>query len=152
MQKEDKYWIKKAIQLAIKAEKSGEVPVGAILVSNDKIISKGFNSPISKCDPTSHAEIVAIRKAAIKIKNYRLPNTTLYVTLEPCAMCVGAILHARIKRLVFGAYDPKSGAVASVFRLLDEQCLNHRVEYCGGILADECSALLTNFFLKRRIK
>lgn len=146
----DQFWLQKAINYALKAEKLGEVPVGAVLVLGDKLIAGGYNKPISSNDPTAHAEIIALRKAAKKLDNYRLPETTLYVTLEPCAMCVGAMLHARIKKLVFGAYDPKSGAVASVFRVLDAKELNHRIEYQGGVLAAECAKLLSEFFKKRR--
>jgi len=149
-QNSDTIWLHKAIELAKCAEEAGEVPVGAVVVLENKIIGSGWNQPISRCDPTAHAEIIALRDAAQNMGNYRLPSTTLYVTLEPCAMCVGAMLHARISRLVFGAYDPKTGAVTSVFSFLDADHLNHRIIYRGGILAVECGALLTNFFKKKR--
>ena len=121
-----------------------------MVVLENEIIGSGWNQPISRCDPTAHAEIIALRDAAQNMGNYRLPNTTLYVTLEPCAMCVGAMLHARISRLVFGAYDPKTGAVTSVFSFLDADHLNHRIIYQGGILAAESGVLLANFFKKKR--
>lgn len=143
---QDSYFMQQALKLAKHAEAQNEVPVGAVLVLDDTIIAEGWNQPISSIDPTSHAEIIALRKAAQKLNNYRLINTTLYVTLEPCMMCVGAMLHARIKRLVFGADDPKSGAV----QLLDNKQLNHKIIYQGGILAAECGALLTDFFKQRR--
>jgi tRNA(adenine34) deaminase len=127
-----------------------EVPVGAIIVLNNEIIGEGFNCPISTCDPTAHAEIVALRQAAQKLNNYRLPGVTLYVTLEPCTMCVGAMLHARIERLVFGALDPKTGAVVSAFKLLDEEKLNHKIQYQNGILATECGKILSDFFKELR--
>lgn len=149
-QESDTIWLNRAIELAKRAEEAGEVPVGAVVVLENEIIGSGWNQPISRCDPTAHAEIIALRDAAQNVGNYRLPNTTLYVTLEPCAMCVGAMLHARISRLVFGAYDHKTGAVASVFSFLDEEHLNHRIIYQGGILAEESGALLTNFFKKKR--
>jgi tRNA(adenine34) deaminase len=142
--------IQHALQLARHAESQNEVPVGAVLVANNEIISTGWNCPISSNDPTAHAEIIALRQAANQLKNYRLIDTTLYVTLEPCIMCVGAILHARVKRLVFGAYDPKAGAVSSVFSFLQDNRLNHRIEVTGGICADECGEILRAFFQKRR--
>ena len=120
------------------------------MVLNNEIIGEGFNCPIKNCDPTAHAEIIALRQASQKLNNYRLPELSLYVTLEPCAMCVGAMLHARIKRLVFGASDPKTGAVISVFKLLDEKKLNHKIQYQGGILAIECGKILSDFFKARR--
>jgi len=149
-QNSDTIWLHKAIELAKRAEEAGEVPVGAVVVLENEIIGSGWNQPISRCDPTAHAEIIALRDAAQNMGNYRLPNTTLYVTLEPCAMCVGAMLHARISRLVFGAYDPKTGAVTSVFSFLDADHLNHRIIYQGGILAAESGVLLANFFKKKR--
>ncbi len=141
--------MEQALALAQYAEEQGEVPVGAILVLDDEIIGKGWNQPISSNDPTAHAEIIALREGATKLKNYRLVNTTLYVTLEPCTMCIGAMIHARIKRLVFGAHDPKTGAVTSVFNLLDTK-LNHQINYQSGILAEESSELLRRFFRHRR--
>lgn len=146
----DIYWMQRALQLAQYAEEQGEVPVGAVLIQEDNIIGEGWNNPISTCDPTAHAEIVALRQGAQQLQNYRLPATTLYVTLEPCAMCVGAIIHARIGRLVYGARDPRAGAVESLFNLLQAGQFNHYVNYQGGILAEECGVLLRNFFRARR--
>ena len=117
---------------------------------NNEIIGEGFNCSIQTCDPTAHAEIIALRQAAQKLNNYRLPEVTLYVTLEPCMMCVGAMIHARIKRLVFGASDPKTGAVISVFKILDERKLNHRIEFQSDVLADECGKILSDFFRGKR--
>lgn len=142
--------MQRAIALAKEAESKGEVPVGALVVLNDEIIGEGFNQPIQSHDPTAHAEIVALRLAAQKVGNYRLNNATLYVTLEPCVMCVGAIVHARIKHLVFGAADQKAGAVCGAFKLIDHPKLSHFVRYEGGVLSDLCSDLLTTFFLKKR--
>ena len=139
-----------ALVLAEHAMTKEEVPVGAVLLLEDKIIGKGWNQPISNNDPSAHAEIVALRSAAKTINNYRLLNSTLYVTLEPCLMCVGAILHARIKRLVFGAYDPKTGAACSVFNILTDTRHNHVVEVQGGVLEEESSELLQKFFKQRR--
>ena len=139
-----------ALALAEHAQDENEVPVGAVIVLNNKVIGKGWNQPISKNDPSAHAEIIAIRDAAKEVKNYRLLDATLYVTLEPCLMCVGAILHARIKKLVFGAFDPKTGAVSSVFNVLTDSRHNHNVEVQGGILEVECAELLQTFFKQRR--
>ncbi len=150
VQHRDDYWIAQALQLAKQAELQGEVPVAAILTRQDQQVAEGYNQPITHNDPTAHAEIVALRQGAKALNNYRLLDTTLYVTLEPCAMCVGAMLHARIKRLVFGASDSRVGAVTSVFHLLDEPSLNHRIEWCGGVMAAECGDLLKQFFRKRR--
>lgn len=130
----------------------GEVPVGAVVVSNGEILGRGLNRPIQDSDPTAHAEIMALRAAATAVNNYRLPGTTIYVTLEPCAMCMGAMLHARVARVVFGAYDEKSGAAGSVLDLSNNRKLNHQLEVNGGILADQCGALLQNFFKFRRSK
>lgn len=146
----DDDWLHRALKLAHRAQQNREVPVGAVLVKDDEIIADGWNQPISTNDPSAHAEIIALRKGAKALDNYRLINTTLYVTLEPCAMCVGAMIQARIKRLVFGAYDPRAGAVTSVFQLLDEKSLNHCVEWQGGVRADECGAILKAFFQQRR--
>ncbi len=146
----DTDWMRHALKLAERAQQEGEVPVGAVLVLNDEIIGAGWNRPIAAHDPTAHAEIMALRAGAAKLGNYRLNNTTLYVTLEPCVMCAGAMVHARIKRLVFGANDPKAGAIISVFNIFDSSKLNHRVEYVGGILSDECGAMLSRFFEARR--
>jgi len=139
-----------ALALAKKAQDVGEVPVGAVLVAGDKLIAEGYNCPISTFDPTAHAEIIALRRAASQIKNYRLVDLTLYVTIEPCAMCAGAIVHARLARVVFGAFDPKAGAVGSVFNLLDGARLNHKPQCTSGILAQECAAMLQDFFKQRR--
>lgn len=139
-----------AIRLAQRAEQQGEVPVGALLVQGDRCIAEGWNQPIQNNDPTAHAEIVALRKAGQAIQNYRLIDTTLYVTLEPCVMCMGAIAHARVKRLVFGAFDPKRGAVCHALQLSDAAFLNHRVDWLGGVQEQACSELLTDFFKARR--
>ena len=139
-----------AIELARQAESLNEVPVGALIVKDDQIIGEGFNSPITLMDPTAHAEIIALRNAADYLGNYRVINTTLYVTLEPCMMCVGAIIHARISAVVFGAAEPKTGAAGSAFDLLASDKHNHRAAVRGGVLAEECSALMTSFFRDRR--
>jgi tRNA(adenine34) deaminase len=146
---DDEFFMGKAIAEARKSLKKKEVPVGAVLVSGNKIVSRGHNNPILSSDPTAHAEITAIRKACVKKKNYRLTNCELYVTLEPCAMCLSAAVQARVKRLVFGAHDPKSGAVASMMKFPFEK-MNHRIEIKGGVLADECSKILKDFFLEKR--
>ena len=139
-----------ALSLAEHANHQQEVPVGAVLVLDDKIIGKGWNQPITNHDPSAHAEIIALRDAAKTLGNYRLVDTTMYVTLEPCIMCVGAILHARVKRLVFGAYDAKTGAAVSVFNVLDDDRHNHQVEVQGGVLEKQCAELLQTFFRQRR--
>lgn len=139
-----------ALALAREARDAGEVPVGAVVVQGGDIVGRGGNRPIGDCDPTAHAEIVALRDAARRLANYRLPDAVLYVTLEPCAMCVGAMLNARLRRVVFGAYDPKAGAAGSVLDLAAERRLPHRIEVNGGLLADECGALLKAFFESRR--
>jgi len=139
-----------AISEAKVAAQAGEVPVGAVVVIDDRIISRGINRTISDSDPSAHAEIVALRAAAHAIENHRLSGATLYVTLEPCIMCIGAIVQARIDRLVFGAYDPKAGAAGSAIDLTDSPALNHRFEVNGGVLADECAAVLKTFFENRR--
>jgi tRNA(adenine34) deaminase len=146
----DEAWMRYAIRLAQRAEALGEVPVGAVLVKNDLCIAEGWNDSIASHDPTAHAEIVALRKAGKRIENYRLIETTLYVTLEPCVMCMGAISHARVKRLVFGAFDPKRGAVCHALSLTDAPFLNHRVDWTGGVLETECGDLLRDFFRARR--
>lgn len=143
-------FMREAIAEARKGAELGEVPVGAILVRDGKIIGRGFNQPISSHDPSAHAEMVALRQAATSDANYRLPGTTLYVTLEPCTMCSGLLVHSRISRLVFGASEPRSGAVISRAQVLDQPWLNHRVLVEGGVLADECGAILTEFFRARR--
>ena len=142
--------MREAISLARSAECLGEVPVGAVLVKGNEIIGRGFNSPIGDSDPTAHAEIAAIRAASRALENYRLPASTLYVTLEPCAMCAGAIIHARIARVVYGARDPKTGVHGSVVDLFAVERLNHHATVEGGVLADECSQLLSTFFAARR--
>lgn len=145
-------WMRRALELAARAEAEGEVPVGALVVLNGEIIGEGWNRPIRSHDPTAHAEIVALRAAAAKLGNYRLTGATLYVTLEPCPMCAGAIVHARIARVVFGAADPLAGAAGSVFNLLESSALNHRVQVERGVLAEECSARLKTFFQARRAR
>jgi tRNA(adenine34) deaminase len=147
----DNDFMQHAINLAKHAASQNEVPIGAIIVLNDQIIAEGWNQPIASNDPTAHAEIIVLRSAAQQLNNYRLLNTTLYVTLEPCLMCVGSMIHARIKQLVFGAYDPKSGAIQSVFKFLDSKKLNHSITYQGGVMEQKCGELLTTFFQKRRI-
>ena len=147
---DDIHWMDYAIGLAAQGEVLGEVPVGAVIVADNQIIGEGFNQPISLHDATAHAEIVALRQASAKIQNYRVVGATLYVTLEPCTMCVGALVHARIKRLVFGTTEPKAGAVVSKARLLDNEHFNHRIEYAGGALADKCQHQLSQFFAYRR--
>jgi tRNA(adenine34) deaminase len=147
----DEHWMRQALALAQQGGAAGEVPVGAVLVQGDAVIGQGWNQPISSKDPTAHAEIVALRQAALARNNYRLPDTTLYVTLEPCTMCIGAMIHARVGRLVFGTTEPRSGAVCSHFRLLDtEGVYNHHVAWEQGVLAEECGAMLTAFFQTRR--
>ena len=139
-----------ALSLADKAEQEGEVPVGAVLVKDDNIIAEGWNHPIATHDPTAHAEIMALRNAAKKMGNYRLINTTLYVTLEPCVMCAGAIIHARVSKVVFGASDPKTGAAGSMFDILGTEKLNHKVEIESGVLEQECAEKLKIFFKAKR--
>lgn len=144
------YWMREAIIEARKAEAEGEVPVGAILVLNDKAIGRGHNSPIGAHDPTAHAEIIVLRQGGLFCSNYRLPGSALIVTVEPCVMCVGAMIHARVDELVYGAADPKAGAVESCFRLADSGRLNHKIRVTSGILQDECGSLLKSFFAARR--
>ena len=146
----DESFMQQAFQLAKIAEAHNEVPIGAVLVKNNKIIGEGFNKLINLNDPTAHAEIVTIRNTAKQISNYRLIDTALYVTLEPCAMCIGAMIQARIKHLVFGAFDPRAGAVKSVFQLLAEPRLNHHIDWTGGVMAKRCGSLLKTFFQSRR--
>ncbi len=146
----DDRWMRRALELASHAEAAGEVPVGAVVVLNGEVIGEGWNQPIVTHDPSAHAEMVALRAAARQTKNYRLTGATLYVTLEPCAMCAGAMVHARIARVVYGAADPKAGAAGSVFSLLDSDRLNHRAEVVGGVLAGECGEVLRQFFQSRR--
>ncbi len=146
----DEYWLAHALKLAERAQAINEVPVGAVIVHEQRIIGEGWNQPISSTDPTAHAEIMALRQAAQVLNNYRLLNTTLYVTLEPCVMCAGAIIHARVKRVVFGAFDPKAGAAGSMFEVLGTKKLNHYVEWQGGVLAEPCGLTLKSFFKARR--
>ncbi len=146
----DKEWMALAIQQAKLAEKIDEVPVGAVLVQDGQLIAQAHNQPINNNDPTAHAEIQLLRQAGKKLGNYRLPNTTLYVSLEPCTMCLGAMIHARIPRIVFGAYDEKTGVCGSCQDLSKSDCFNHTIEVEGGILADECRDLLQQFFKHRR--
>ncbi|MFL6565799.1 MAG: tRNA adenosine(34) deaminase TadA [Burkholderiales bacterium] len=146
----DEHFMRHALELARRAQAEGEVPVGAVVVLEEKVIGEGWNRPISASDPTAHAEIQAMRAAASTRKNYRLVGATLYVTLEPCAMCVGAMFHARIRRVVFGAADPKTGAAGSTVDLFEEKRLNHHALVQGGVLAAECGALLSGFFASRR--
>jgi tRNA(adenine34) deaminase len=147
---EDDRCMREALMMARAAEARGEVPVGAVAVCKGRIVGRGGNTPIGASDPTAHAEIAALREAASALGNYRLPDCDLYVTLEPCAMCAGAILHARLRRLVFGARDPKTGACGSVVDLFAEPRLNHHTTVAAGVLADECGALLSEFFAARR--
>ena len=146
----DNQFMQEAIASAKKAELQGEVPVGAVVVYEGKIVATGHNQPIERHDPTAHAEIAALRAAAQVLGNYRLPGCSLYVTLEPCAMCAGAMLHARLARVVYGATDPKTGACGSVINLFAEEKLNHHTAITGGVMAEECGQLLRDFFIKRR--
>lgn len=147
---EDEKWMARALELAGEAARQGEVPVGAVVVMDGREVGAGFNAPISTCDPVAHAEIRALRDAAARVGNYRLPGATLYVTLEPCTMCAGAIVHSRISRLVFGAREPKAGAVESVRRTLQEPYLNWSVDVTGGVLQEACGRILSEFFSQRR--
>ncbi|MBP7204400.1 MAG: tRNA adenosine(34) deaminase TadA [Propionivibrio sp.] len=149
---DDEYFMREALSMARSAECLGEVPVGAVVVRDGLIVGRGFNSPIGESDPTAHAEIAALRDAARNLENYRLPGCELFVTLEPCAMCAGAILHSRIARVVYGARDPKTGVHGSVVDLFAVERLNHHTQVEGGVLADECSRLLSGFFANRRVR
>jgi len=146
----DEFFMREAISLARGAECLGEVPVGAVVVLNGEIIGRGFNAPIGESDPTAHAEIAALRDAARRMGNYRLPGCELFVTLEPCAMCAGAIIHSRIARVIYGARDPKTGVHGSVVDLFAVERLNHHATIEGGVLAEECGRLLSEFFAARR--
>jgi len=148
----DQYWMTRAIALAERAGSAGEVPVGAVLVKDAQLLGEGWNQPVSRHDPTAHAEIIALRAAASKLKNYRIPGSTLYCTLEPCAMCAGAIVHTRIQRVVFATRDPRTGAAGSLCNLLQSSKLNHRCELCEGVLQQQSAALLSTFFQTRRAK
>lgn len=146
----DEKWMRHALSLAHKAAAAGEVPVGAVLIRDGQLLAEGWNQPIIAHDPTAHAEIMAIRSAAKQLENYRLPGTTLYITIEPCSMCAGAIVHARIARVVFGAAEPRAGAAGSVLNLLHNEQFNHQTEVSAGVLADECGQVLKDFFAMRR--
>jgi len=146
----DEFYMAKALQLAEQAGAIGEVPVGAILVKDGEIVGEGFNQPISGCDPTAHAEIVAMRNAAKNLNNYRLNDCDLYVTIEPCTMCVGAMVHGRIRRVLFGALEPRAGALQSQLQLMDQSHYNHSIEWQGGVLAQECGDLISSFFRRKR--
>jgi tRNA(adenine34) deaminase len=147
---DDLQWMALALEEAARAAEAGEVPIGAVVVVEGRVVGRGHNTPIARADPTGHAEIVALRAAARHEANYRLTGATLYATVEPCAMCCGAALQARIARLVYGADDPKAGAVRSLYRLLEDRRLNHQVEVTAGVRAEECGARLTEFFRTRR--
>jgi tRNA(Arg) A34 adenosine deaminase TadA len=152
MQHSDEYFMQQALRLAERAAEQQEVPVGAVVVLDGEIVGEGCNAPIGSCDPTAHAEVLAIREACQRVGNYRLPEATLYVTIEPCTMCCGAIVHSRIRRLVFGAREPKAGAVLSQNRLLEHAAMNTRVEVTSDVLAESCSGLISSFFDLRRKK
>ena len=147
---QDEQWMRQALALAQRAGETAEVPVGAVVVLNQQIIGSGHNHPIGQCDPTAHAEIMAIRQACQREKNYRIPGATLYVTIEPCAMCAGAIVQARIDRVVYGALEPKAGAIVSAQHFFEQPFLNHKVSAVGGCLAESCSVLMSAFFAQRR--
>jgi tRNA(adenine34) deaminase len=149
-QYDDQYWIGKALEYAKQAEQINEIPVGAIIVKDNQIIAAGYNRSITDNDPSAHAEMIAVREAGRILKNYRLIDCTLYVTLEPCSMCAGLLVHSRIKRLVFGAADLKTGSAGSIMNLLQEPRLNHQVDVTGGVLAKECGDIISNFFKRRR--
>ncbi len=148
--RQDEHWMRHAMALAARAEGIGEIPVGAVLVLGDEVVGEGWNRSISAHDACAHAEIMAIRAAGITLENYRLLDTTLYVTLEPCCMCAGALIHSRVRRVVYGARDLKTGAAGSVFEILQDPRHNHSVELTGGVLAEACSAQLSDFFRRRR--
>lgn len=142
----------RALELAAQASAAGEVPVGALLVKEGQIVGEGYNQPISGCDPTAHAEVVALRNAAENLGNYRLTGCDLYVTIEPCTMCVGAMIHARVRRIVFGAREPRAGALVSQLQLLDSNHYNHSIDWQGGVLEQDCSHLISEFFRRKRNK
>jgi tRNA(adenine34) deaminase len=146
----DTQWMRYALNRALQAGERGEVPVGAVVVMNGELVAEGFNEPIGKHDPTAHAEIVAIRRSAEQLRNYRLTGATLYVTIEPCQMCVGAMIHARIARLVYGAPEPKAGAIESAMKSHEHPALNHRMEVTGRVLEAECREVIQAFFERRR--
>ncbi|MDF7648925.1 tRNA adenosine(34) deaminase TadA [Candidatus Pantoea formicae] len=146
----DEFWMRHALELARRAWDQGEVPVGAVLVQGDKVIGEGWNRPIGQCDPTAHAEIMALRQGGKILENYRLLDTTLYVTLEPCVMCAGAMVHSRITRLVYGAKDEKTGAAGSLLDVIGHPGMNHQIQIDCGVLAEECAGMLSDFFRMRR--
>lgn len=146
----DELFMRRALELAGEAQQRGEVPVGAVLVRDDEIIGEGYNQPISGCDPTAHAEVVALRDAALRVGNYRLPGSTLYVTIEPCTMCAGALVHARVERVVYGTREPKSGVAVSNLGLFDAAHFNHRIVCEGGVLEQDCAERMRDFFKSRR--
>jgi len=148
----DADYMRHALELASQSQSAGEVPVGAVVVKDGEIVGRGFNAPISRHDPSAHAEMMALRDAAQRLGNYRLVGCELFVTLEPCLMCAGAMMHARIARLVYGASDPKTGACGSILDVFAERRLNHHAEVTGGVLAEECGAMLSNFFAMRRVQ
>jgi tRNA(adenine34) deaminase len=147
---DDIFWMQQALNLALQAQAAGEVPVGAVIVHNETLLAEGFNQPISRLDATAHAEIMALQAACDKMQNYRLPGTTMYVTLEPCVMCAGALVHARVERLVFAAREPKTGAAGSLLDVFSLPNINHRVVCESGVLAEQSSQLLRDFFRQRR--
>lgn len=149
-EEQDRFWMAEALALARQAEREGEVPIGAIIVKDGEIVGSGWNRNIGLNDPSAHAEIMAMRDAGERLGNHRLPGCSLYVTLEPCPMCVGAMIHARVERVIYAADDPKTGAAGGMFDLLSDPAHNHVVKVSGGCLAEECSALLKDFFKKRR--
>ena len=146
----DELWMEEALREAARAQASGEVPIGAVVVHNGKVIGRGWNRPVFECDATAHAEIIALREAGREIGNYRLNDCELFVTLEPCAMCAGAMTHARIRRLIYAADDPKSGAVKSALQVLNHPALNHKIEVTSGVLAGRAMEMLQGFFRERR--
>ncbi len=150
MSNSDADWMRQALALAARAEAEGEVPVGALVVRDGQVLGEGWNQPVALRDPTAHAEILALRTAARKIGDYRLGGATLYVTLEPCPMCAAAVAHARVARLVFGAWDPRQGAAGSAFNLVNAEAMNHHVDAFGGVLSEECGVMLKRFFASRR--
>lgn len=146
----DNRYMTRALELAQKAAEAGEVPVGAVVVKGGEVVGEGFNQPISCADPTAHAEIIAMRNAATFLNNYRLTDCDLYVTIEPCTMCVGAMVHARIKRIIFGAAEPRAGALQSQLQLMDGDYYNHIIDWHGGVLSDHCGAVMRDFFREKR--
>lgn|SRR5690554_3463332 len=150
MQQEDEFWMRRALALARQAAENGEVPVGAVVVVEGRAVGEAYNQPITQQDPSAHAEILALRQAANVVRNYRLSGATLYVTIEPCTMCFGALMHARIGRLVYGAQEPRAGVCESQLQLPEQRFYNHRLEVQGGVLAAECAAQMQSFFARRR--